>query len=50
MPFWRGGQRRGVGHDDASVAVSATMVLYFGVYFWSLATWKEVPDGVVCAP
>jgi O-antigen/teichoic acid export membrane protein len=25
-------------------AVSAVTVLYFGWYFWSLATWKEVPD------
>ena len=38
------------GLIGAAWAVSATMVLYFGVYFWSLATWKEVPDGVVCAP
>ena len=25
-------------------AVSLVTVLYFGWYFWSLATWKEVPD------
>ena len=25
-------------------AVSAATVLYFGWYFWSLATWREVPD------
>jgi O-antigen/teichoic acid export membrane protein len=25
-------------------AVSAAMVVYFGWYFWSLATWREVPD------
>jgi O-antigen/teichoic acid export membrane protein len=25
-------------------AVSAAMVLYFGWYFWSLATWKDIPD------
>ena len=24
-------------------AVSAGMTLYFGAYFWWLATWKEVP-------
>ena len=38
------------GLIGAAWAVSAAMVLYFGVYFWSLATWKEVPDGVVCVP
>lgn len=27
-------------------AVSAGMTLYFGAYFWWLATWKEVPHGV----
>jgi len=25
-------------------AVSAAMVVYFGWYFWSLATWRDVPD------
>lgn len=34
----------------AAWAVSAAMVIYFGFYFWSLATWKEVPDGVVRVP
>ena len=28
-------------------AVSAGMTLYFGWYFWSLATWKEVPHAAV---
>lgn len=27
-------------------AVSAAMLVYFGWYFWSLATWPEVPDAV----
>jgi len=25
-------------------AISAVMVLYFGCYFWLLATWRNVPD------
>jgi O-antigen/teichoic acid export membrane protein len=28
-------------------AVSAGMTLYFGCYFWLLATWKEVPHAAV---
>ncbi|MGE5867038.1 MAG: lipopolysaccharide biosynthesis protein [Rhizobacter sp.] len=28
-------------------AVSAAMLLYFGTYFWCLATWKEVPHAAV---
>jgi len=30
-------------------AVSAGMTLYFGAYFWCLATWKEVPNGAAAA-
>ena len=29
---------------DGAWAVSAVMVLYFGCYFWLLATWRNVPD------
>jgi len=29
--------------------VSAGMTLYFGAYFWCLATWKEVPHGAAAA-
>jgi O-antigen/teichoic acid export membrane protein len=32
------------GLIGAAWAVSAAMVVYFGWYFWSLATWKDVPD------
>lgn len=37
------GQHLG-GLLGAAWAVSAAMVLYFGWYFWKLATWAEVPD------
>jgi O-antigen/teichoic acid export membrane protein len=33
----------------AAWAVSAAMVLYFGWYFWRLATWADVPAGPVAA-
>lgn len=32
------------GLTGGAWAVSAATVLYFGWYFWSLATWREVPD------
>jgi O-antigen/teichoic acid export membrane protein len=37
------GQHLG-GLLGAAWAVSGAMVLYFGWYFWKLATWAEVPD------
>ena len=38
-----GGLRLG-GLEAGAWCVSAAMLLYFGWYFWSLATWKKVPD------
>jgi O-antigen/teichoic acid export membrane protein len=32
------------GLQAGAWAVSAAMVLYFGWYFWSLATWRNIPD------
>jgi O-antigen/teichoic acid export membrane protein len=32
------------GLIGAAWAVSAAMLVYFGWYFWSLATWEDVPD------
>ena len=32
------------GLEAGAWCVSAAMLLYFGWYFWSLATWKKVPD------
>ena len=32
------------GLEGGAWAVSAAMLLYFGWYFWSLATWRLVPD------
>ena len=32
------------GLEAGAWSVSAAMLLYFGWYFWSLATWKKVPD------
>jgi O-antigen/teichoic acid export membrane protein len=32
------------GLEGGAWAVSAAMVLYFGWYFWSLATWRHVAD------
>jgi O-antigen/teichoic acid export membrane protein len=32
------------GLQGGAWAVSAAMLLYFGWYFWSLATWRNVPD------
>jgi O-antigen/teichoic acid export membrane protein len=32
------------GLQTGAWAVSATMLLYFGWYFWALATWRNVPD------
>jgi hypothetical protein len=32
------------GLQGAAWGVSLGMVIYFGWYFWSLATWHEVPN------
>jgi O-antigen/teichoic acid export membrane protein len=32
------------GLQGGAWAVSAAMLFYFGWYFWSLATWRQVPD------
>ena len=32
------------GLQGGAWAVSAAMLLYFGWYFWSLATWRNIPD------
>jgi len=37
------------GLQGGAWAVSAGMTLYFGAYFWCLATWKEVPHGAAAA-
>jgi O-antigen/teichoic acid export membrane protein len=33
------------GLTGAAWGISASMLLYFGYYFWALATWKHIPDG-----
>ncbi|CAM5783194.1 lipopolysaccharide biosynthesis protein [Rhizobacter fulvus] len=32
------------GLTGGAWAVSAAMPIYFGIYFWSLSTWRNVPD------
>jgi O-antigen/teichoic acid export membrane protein len=31
------------GLTGAAWGISASMLLYFGYYFWALATWKDIP-------